>query len=72
MMKHRPLVGSSKSSILVVDNDAHIRRELVDILAHEGYHCIEARDGIEALERISSNQDRPDLFGCFHSPHERT
>jgi two-component system nitrogen regulation response regulator NtrX len=56
MMKHRPLIGSSKSSILVVDNDAHIRRELVDILAHEGYHCIEARDGIEALERISSNQ----------------
>lgn len=41
------------STILIVDDDPHIRASLQEILSYQGYHCLEARDGKEALERLS-------------------
>jgi two-component system nitrogen regulation response regulator NtrX len=45
--------------ILVVDDEAPIRRSLAGVLGDEGYEIIEARDGAEALARVSEEQ--PDL-----------
>ena len=46
--------------ILVVDDDANIRRLLRDDLEAAGYRVLEARDGREALEL--ARQKRPDLL----------
>jgi two-component system response regulator MprA len=47
------------SSVLVVDDDAHIRASLRRTLAFEGYQVREAPDGIGALTRAA--EDPPDV-----------
>jgi two-component system KDP operon response regulator KdpE len=51
------MVGSAR--ILVVEDDAAIRRSIVAQLRFEGYEVTEAGDGKEALVHVS--RDRPDL-----------
>jgi PAS domain S-box-containing protein len=51
---------SDGKEILVVDDDAHIRRFLHQELEGEGYSISEANDGIEALKRVKER--RPDLI----------
>ncbi|MBW8773422.1 MAG: Flp pilus assembly complex ATPase component TadA, partial [Gemmatimonadetes bacterium] len=46
-------------TVLVVDDEDHLRKLLCDLLAREGYTTIEARDGAEALDRV--DQHAPDV-----------
>ena len=41
-----------KRTILVVDDDPDIRRMLRRMLESDGYHVVEAADGLEALGRL--------------------
>jgi DNA-binding NtrC family response regulator len=43
------------ASILVVDDEASIRRTLREILEYEDYHVEEAEDGAQALETLRAN-----------------
>ena len=43
-------------SILVVDDEKSCRAYYVAALGMEGYHCTEAVDGVDALEKIKSNE----------------
>lgn len=51
---------SAKQKVLVVDDDAFIRRPLEYILAEEGFQPLTAADGNECLRKIA--EDRPDLI----------
>jgi DNA-binding response OmpR family regulator len=44
------LPGSAMPAVLVVDDDASIRRQLCETLVEEGYEATEATDGPGALE----------------------
>ena len=46
-------------SVLVVDDDADIRIALVEILREKGFRVRQARDGLEALEKIV--EEEPDV-----------
>lgn len=48
--------------ILVVDDDHDIREIVVDALAGEGYDVISAADGLDALERLRSEEQSPRLI----------
>lgn len=48
---------SSRGHILVADDEPHIRRVLVTILANAGFTVREARDGGEALDALESGAD---------------
>lgn len=48
--------------ILVVDDDRDIRETLVDALEGEGYDVISAVDGVDALERLRSEEQSPSLI----------
>ena len=43
------------ATILIVDDDPYIRESLEDILNFEGYHCLTAKDGLEALDYLVNN-----------------
>lgn len=44
------------ATVLVVDNEAQIRRVLRTMLSSHGYSVLEARDGEEALEKVREGQ----------------
>lgn len=48
----RPLRAAAGTVVLVVDDEAAVRRFAVRVLEGEGYGVVEAGDGIEALELI--------------------
>ena len=46
--------------VLVVEDDIDNRRIVVKVLSVEGYHVMEAADGVEALARV--REEAPDLI----------
>jgi two-component system, chemotaxis family, chemotaxis protein CheY len=46
--------------VLIVDDDQFVRTVLREMLSPSGYQCFEARDGIEAMERVRA--DRPHVI----------
>lgn len=52
----------TKKLILAVDDEPHIARLVQVNLERAGYEVETARDGIEALERLRSDERKPDLI----------
>jgi chemosensory pili system protein ChpA (sensor histidine kinase/response regulator) len=50
--------GSGQHRILVVDDSLSVRHVVTSFLEREGWHTVSAKDGIEALDRLS--EGRPD------------
>ena len=48
--------------VLVVDDDEGIRRLIVELLEDEGYRAIPAIDGREAIARLCSQSEPPDMM----------
>jgi two-component system response regulator AtoC len=48
--------------VLVADDDAAIRKLLVDLLTGEGYEVSEAKTGTEVLQVVNRSEKRPDLI----------
>lgn len=46
----------SARNILVIDDNLWIRRLVVTVLGRSGFHCEEAVDGVEAIEKIRSGR----------------
>ena len=47
-----------EESILVVDDEARMRKLIKDFLSNKGYHIIEAEDGEKALEEYEKNESK--------------
>jgi two-component system NtrC family sensor kinase len=56
-----PITGGNET-ILVVEDEASVRRLTVDILKRHGYHVCEAASGVEALEVFQQQFERIDLL----------
>jgi DNA-binding response OmpR family regulator len=52
--------ASDARKVMIVDDDAFIRRPLEYILREEGFHPLTAVDGEDCLEKVAA--DRPDLI----------
>ena len=52
----------SDYNILVVDDEARMRKLIKDFLVQKGYHIIEADDGERALEIFEQNKNKIDLI----------
>lgn len=50
---------TSPTTILVADDSVYIRQSLRSTFERAGYHVVEARDGIEVLEYLSSEEHIP-------------
>ncbi|AEH45311.1 PAS/PAC sensor hybrid histidine kinase [Thermodesulfatator indicus DSM 15286] len=58
--KRGPVV--SKKTILVVEDEAHIREMLVEMLAHQDFEVIPAENGEDALNKIKQRDYKVDLI----------
>ncbi len=56
----RPVSGGSET-ILVVEDEAEVRRIVVEVLEGLGYRVLEAPDGVEALDLLRGDGGRVDL-----------
>ncbi len=54
-MPDRPVTGTGLSC-LVVDDEPRLRQVLVRLMVGEGFHCDEAPNGIEALEKLAAGE----------------
>jgi DNA-binding response OmpR family regulator/two-component sensor histidine kinase len=50
---------NSMEIILVVEDEKEVRNNIIELLTYEGYDCIEAKDGLEAINHIKKTL--PDL-----------
>jgi len=51
-----------RGTIMVVEDDRPSRNFLVRVLEEEGHEVIAAKDGMQALERLQSRPDRPEVI----------
>ncbi|MGE5093208.1 MAG: PAS domain S-box protein [Bacillota bacterium] len=58
----RLLPAGTLPTLLVVEDEEMVRRWVVRVLSREGYECIEARNGIEALRLLEQRSGRVDLL----------
>ena len=49
-------MGSSKYTILAVDDEELIRNLMVSFLSKMGYSCVTATDGLDALDKLKGNK----------------
>ena len=59
-IERRLAMGESKKKILVVDDDRDDLTMISMILEPEGYEVVTAQNGVEALEKVESEE--PDLI----------
>ena len=48
--------------VLIVDDDDALRESICDLLEEDGYHAVQARDGVQALEHLQRREDKPGLI----------
>jgi PAS domain S-box-containing protein len=58
---HAVADGRGSGTVLVVEDDEHVRRIVVDALKERGYQVTEAVDGQDALDRAAELDAAPDL-----------
>jgi len=46
--------GARRGSVLIVDDEAGVRAMLVELLSGEGFECLQASDGEQALKLLES------------------
>src|SRR5678809_497485 len=71
-MSGRTMVAGTGGAalVLVVEDDPDIRQAMQELLQDEGYDCIFAKNGLEALETLSVRT--PSLLDCLRSASLRT
>jgi two-component system, NtrC family, response regulator AtoC len=58
----RAMTASGQGTVMVVDDERHLRESLTELFTSGGYRVIEAEDGIEALERLRAAPEYPDVI----------
>ncbi len=48
-------LSQKRWTVLIADDSVYIRQSVLQVLTHAGYDVLEARDGLEALERLLSS-----------------
>ncbi|MEZ5988799.1 MAG: ATP-binding protein [Planctomycetota bacterium] len=57
-----PAARGGHETVLVAEDEAHIRELIVRVLEQGGYRVIQAEDGVDALARFEQHQDEIDLM----------
>jgi CheY-like chemotaxis protein len=61
----RNLGGNMKGRILIIDDEAEIRRNLTFGLMQEGYHVVACPDGVSAVHELNLSRERGVGYDCM-------
>ena len=59
---HRLIHRDETPLLMVVDDSVSVRRVMTNLLKNSGWQVLEAKDGIDALEKLQQAERQPDLF----------
>ncbi|WP_448384115.1 PAS domain S-box protein [Desulfosoma sp.] len=59
-----PEIRGGTETILLAEDDPGVRSYLVTVLREAGYHVVEARNGVEAVEQYVRHMETVDLLVC--------
>lgn len=53
-----------RNSVMVIDDSLSVRRVATNLLRSHGWDVVDAKDGLDALEKLGSLDTPPDIFLC--------
>lgn len=56
--------GSRRNTAMVIDDSLSVRRVTSNLLRGNGWNVLEAKDGVDALEKLAMAEVPPDVFLC--------
>ena len=59
---HRLVSRAETPLLMVVDDSVSVRRVMTNLLKNSGWQVLEAKDGIDALEKLQQAERQPNLF----------
>ena len=59
---HRLVRRDETPLLMVVDDSVSVRRVMTNLLKNSGWQVIDAKDGLDALEKLQQAERQPDLF----------
>ncbi|MFM9964161.1 MAG: response regulator [Planctomycetaceae bacterium] len=59
---HRPMPRHEEPLLMVVDDSVSVRRVMMNLLKNAGWQILEAKDGLDALEKLQQATRQPNLF----------
>ncbi|MBC7820497.1 MAG: Hpt domain-containing protein [Planctomycetaceae bacterium] len=59
---HHPVRRDETPLLMVVDDSVSVRRVMTNLLKNSGWQVLDAKDGLDALEKLQQAERQPDLF----------
>lgn len=59
---HHPVRREETPTIMVVDDSVSVRRVMTNLLKNAGWLVLDAKDGLDALDKLQNAEHSPDLF----------
>ncbi len=59
---HHPIHRHEMPLLMVVDDSVSVRRVMTNLLKNSGWQVLDAKDGLDALEKLQQAERQPDLF----------
>lgn len=59
---HRPIRRDETPLLMVVDDSVSVRRVMTNLLKNSGWQVLDAKDGLDALEKLQQAERQPSLF----------
>ena len=62
--RHSDHVKTSRKTAMVIDDSLSVRRVTSNLLRSHGWDVLDAKDGVDALEKLAAADTPPDVFLC--------
>lgn len=63
-LRRQESVANRRRAAMVIDDSLSVRRVTTNLLRSHGWDVVDAKDGVEALEKLAAADTPPDVFLC--------
>jgi len=58
------MAANRRKLAMVIDDSLSVRRVTTNLLRLRGWDVLDAKDGVDALEKLANAETQPDVFLC--------